>query len=113
MFTDISHFRAGHICVKVCVSHQTCVGIQPDASTHIFRHVLFAYFASLSSGSPILVQVFLRELRLPVNGYVSLNKVSFWTRRVLKVLKSVKIGKKDYFCATNDHFFPKNLIPLC
>ena len=69
MFTDISHFRAGRICVKVCVSHQTCVGIQPDASMHIFRHVLFAYFASLSSGPPILVQVFLRELRLPVNGY--------------------------------------------
>ena len=112
MFTDIpvSHFRASRICVKVCVSHQTCVRIQPDASMHIFRHVLFAYFASLSSGIPILVQVFLRELRLPVNGYVSLNKVSFWTRRVLK---SVKIGKKDYFCATNDHFFPKNLIPLC
>ena len=112
MFTDIpvSHFRASRICVKVCVSHQTCVGIQPDASMHIFRHVLFAYFASLSSGPPILVQVFLRELRLPVNGYVSLNKVSFWTRRVLK---SVKMGKKDYFCDTNDHFFPKNLIPLC
>ena len=80
------------------------------ASMHIFRHVLFPYFASLSSGLPILVQVFLRELCLPINGYVSLNKVSFWTRRVLK---SVKMGKKDYFCATNDHFFPKNLIPLC
>ena len=79
------------------------------ARMHIFRHV-FAYFASLSSGLPILVQVFLRELCLPINGYVSLNKVSFWTRRVLK---SVKMGKKDYFCATNDHFFPKNLIPLC
>ena len=39
------------------------------ARMHIFRHVLFAYFASLSSGPPILVQVFLRELRLPVNGY--------------------------------------------
>ena len=77
MFTDISHFRADGICVKVCVSHQMHVGIQPDASMHILRHehVLCIHFASLSYAVPILVQVFLRELCL--NGYVPLNKVSF------------------------------------
>jgi len=103
MFTDISHFRADRICVKVCVSHQTHVGIQPDVSMHIFRHVLCIYFAPLSSGVPILVQVFLREFRL--NGYVPLNKVSFWTR---SVLKSVKIGKKVLLlCYKQSLFFPK------
>ena len=60
MFTDISHFRADCTCVKVSVSHQRHVGIQPDASMDIFGHVLSVYFASLSSGFPILVQVFLR-----------------------------------------------------
>ena len=102
MFTIISHFRADRICVKICVSYKTHVGIQPDASRHIFRHVLCIYFASLSSGVPILVQVFLREFRL--DGYVPLNKVSFWTR---SVLKSVKIFQKGLLLCYKQSFFPK------
>ena len=39
----------------------------------IFRQVLCTYFASLSSGLPILEHVFPREYSL--NGYVPLNKV--------------------------------------
>ena len=67
------------------MSLKTHVGIQPDVSRQIYRHVLCIYFASLSSGIPILVQVFLREFHL--NGFVPLTKASFWTRSVLKSVK--------------------------
>ena len=83
------HILEQTVCVTRYVSHQTNVGIQTRVYIIIFRQVLCTYFASLSSGLPILEHVFPREYSL--NGYVPLNKVSFWTRSVLKI---VMVGKK-------------------
>ena len=48
-------------------------------------------FCFLGSGLPIIKHVFPTEYI-----YVPLNKVTFWTRSILKI---VNVGKKVYFCA--------------
>ena len=67
------HILEQTVCVTRYVSHQTNVGIQTRVYIIIFRQVLCTYFASLSSGLPILEHVFPREHSL--NGYMLLNKV--------------------------------------